>query len=314
MSASIALPGGGKNLVLTWDASILVERRKSGYDSSKWLRGVDGGVVSTWSGNSGFLTTSSIQNMIAHNASSSYQNGPADCVMDHALEEDPIGLIEAKKRLRLPSISGTSQNSDMDYLNARMAYQFGLEKKHIKWRQQAKIHWMQYGDINSKFFHHHASARKRNNTIHGLFAGDGSWTTEAGEIQDITFQYFSTLFARGSVNGKTGKDSIAKETSDQEHVLKKKVTHVHQHAFIRERFLGFGKNSILIGWAQSFLKQFYGTVTKSDYLTLRLGFIMTHCKSNPKLNFHKYMIRALEDDFKHVVVGISGYSWSSSCC
>ena len=27
----------------------------------------------------------------------------------------------------------------------------------------------------------------------------------------------------------------------------------------------------------------------------------THCRGNPKFNFHKYMIRALEDDFKTVV-------------
>ncbi|PPS17408.1 hypothetical protein GOBAR_AA03158 [Gossypium barbadense] len=51
----------------------------------------------------------------------------------------------------------------------------------------------------------------------------------------------------------------------------------------------------------SFIKQFYASVTKSDYETLRLGFIMMHCRGNPKFNFHKYMIRALEDDFKEVV-------------
>ncbi|GAB2212202.1 hypothetical protein Droror1_Dr00025553 [Drosera rotundifolia] len=58
----------------------------------------------------------------------------------------------------------------------------------------------------------------------------------------------------------------------------------------------------------SFFKQFYASVTKANYLTLRLGFIMTHCKGNTKFNFHKYMIRALEDDFK-AVVGIRWYLW-----
>ena len=29
--------------------------------------------------------------------------------------------------------------------------------------------------------------------------------------------------------------------------------------------------------------------------------LQTHCRGNPKFNFHKYMIRALEDDFKKVV-------------
>ncbi|KAK8542880.1 hypothetical protein V6N13_136568 [Hibiscus sabdariffa] len=104
------------------------------------------------------------------------------------------------------------------------------------------------------------------------------------------------------------EDSIAKENYDSEQVLKKKVTHVHQHTFIKEHFLGFGKDSIVLGWLHSFFKQFYASVTKSDYVTLRLGFIMTHCRGNPKFNFHKYMIRALEDDFKQVV-GISWYLW-----
>nr|TKR75086.1 MLO-like protein 1 isoform X1 [Populus alba] len=64
----------------------------------------------------------------------------------------------------------------------------------------------------------------------------------------------------------------------------------------------------LLVWLHSFFKQFYTCVTKSDYITLRLGFIMTHTKGNPKFNFHRYMVRSLEDDFK-TVVGISWYLW-----
>ncbi|KAI4353932.1 hypothetical protein L6164_002852 [Bauhinia variegata] len=59
-------------------------------------------------------------------------------------------------------------------------------------------------------------------------------------------------------------------------------------------------DSALLGWLHSFFKQFYGSVTKLDYQTLRLGFTM--------FNFHKYMICALEDDFKQVV-GIIWYLW-----
>uniref|UniRef100_A0A2P2MD36 Uncharacterized protein MANES_08G155900 n=1 Tax=Rhizophora mucronata TaxID=61149 RepID=A0A2P2MD36_RHIMU len=65
---------------------------------------------------------------------------------------------------------------------------------------------------------------------------------------------------------------------------------------------------LLFSCQHSFFKQFYASVTKSDYITLRLGFIMTHCKTNQKFNFHRYMMRALEDDFKRVV-GISWYLW-----
>ncbi|CAH8352461.1 unnamed protein product [Eruca vesicaria subsp. sativa] len=130
-------------------------------------------------------------------------------------------------------------------------------------------------------------------------------------ISHVTFCALTVVFGSTRIHQwKKWEDALADESFDTEAALKKrrKVTHVHQHAFIKEHFLGIGKDSFFLGWTQSFFKQFYGSVTKADYVTLRLGFIMTHCKGSPKLNFHKYMMRALEDDFKQVV-GISWYLW-----
>ncbi|KAK1388697.1 hypothetical protein POM88_016875 [Heracleum sosnowskyi] len=59
---------------------------------------------------------------------------------------------------------------------------------------------------------------------------------------------------------------------------------------------------------RSIFKQFYGSVTKSDYIALQAGFTQEHCPSTPKFNFHTYMLRTLEHDFKHMV-GISWYLW-----
>nr|AOL57981.1 MLO11 [Solanum lycopersicum] len=64
----------------------------------------------------------------------------------------------------------------------------------------------------------------------------------------------------------------------------------------------------LISWTVAFFKQFYGSVTKSDYIVLRTGFIKKHCPSNPTYNFHRYILRTLEHDFKKIV-GISWYLW-----
>ncbi|CAN8248012.1 unnamed protein product [Cochlearia groenlandica] len=128
-------------------------------------------------------------------------------------------------------------------------------------------------------------------------------------ISHVTFCVLTVVFGSTRIQQwKKWEDAIADESLDPEAAIKKRVTHVHQHAFIKDHFLGIGKDSVFLGWTQSFFKQFYGSVTKADYVTLRLGFIMTHCKANPKLNFHKYMMRALEDDFKQVV-GISWYLW-----
>eukprot|EP01018_Ginkgo_biloba_P015674 Gb_09144 [translate_table: standard] len=54
--------------------------------------------------------------------------------------------------------------------------------------------------------------------------------------------------------------------------------------------------------------KFYRSVPKVDYLTLRHGFISAHLPPQSNFNFHKYIKRSLEDDFK-VVVGISPHIW-----
>ncbi|XP_061359112.1 MLO-like protein 1 isoform X2 [Gastrolobium bilobum] len=125
-------------------------------------------------------------------------------------------------------------------------------------------------------------------------------------IVHVTFCVLTIVFGGLQIRQwKHWEDSVNKENYETE---AHRVTHVREHAFIKNRFTGFGKDSALLGWLKSFFKQFYGSVTKLDYVTLRLGFIMTHTRGNPKFNFHKYMIRALEDDFKKVV-GISWYLW-----
>ncbi|XP_021721071.1 MLO-like protein 13 [Chenopodium quinoa] len=100
---------------------------------------------------------------------------------------------------------------------------------------------------------------------------------------------------------KAEKEAIAKgEESDR-------VNHIYtQHR--REFFKTRRGYSTVLGVTMSFFKQFYGSVTKSDYINMRHGFIMTHCPTNLNYDFHKYMLRTLEYDFKKVV-GISWYLW-----
>ncbi|KAF3944493.1 hypothetical protein CMV_029037 [Castanea mollissima] len=128
-------------------------------------------------------------------------------------------------------------------------------------------------------------------------------------VVHVTFCALTILFGGAKIRQwKHWEDSILKKENNPEEVLKTNFTQVQDHDFIRNRFLGIGKDSALLGWVHSFFKQFYGSVTETDYLTMRQGFIMTHCRGNPQFNFHKYMIRALEADFRKVV-GISWYLW-----
>ncbi|KAK7824613.1 mlo-like protein 1 [Quercus suber] len=121
-------------------------------------------------------------------------------------------------------------------------------------------------------------------------------------VVHVTFCALTILFGGAKIRQwKQWEDSVFKKENDPKEVLKTNFTQVQDHDFIRNRFLGIGKDSALLGWVHSFFKQFYGSVTKTDYLTMRLGFIMTHCRGNPQFNFHNYMIRALEADFRKVV-------------
>ncbi|GFP80997.1 mlo-like protein 3 [Phtheirospermum japonicum] len=57
-----------------------------------------------------------------------------------------------------------------------------------------------------------------------------------------------------------------------------------------------------------FFRQFFSSVAKTDYFTLRHGFIAAHLSTNSSFNFRKYIQRSLEDDFK-AIVGISPIMW-----
>ncbi|XP_028072004.1 MLO protein homolog 1-like [Camellia sinensis] len=80
----------------------------------------------------------------------------------------------------------------------------------------------------------------------------------------------------------------------------------HQTSFVR-RHTRFSRTPG-IRWIVAFFRQFFGSVLKVDYITMRNGFINAHFAPNTKFNFHKYIKRSMEDDFK-VVVGISFPLW-----
>jgi len=47
------------------------------------------------------------------------------------------------------------------------------EKRNTYWRQRAKVHWLDKGDRNTRFFHQYASERKRRSRINRLVREDG---------------------------------------------------------------------------------------------------------------------------------------------
>ncbi|RCV33794.1 hypothetical protein SETIT_7G111000v2 [Setaria italica] len=88
----------------------------------------------------------------------------------------------------------------------------------------------------------------------------------------------------------------------------KMIKRVQKIKFIQDRCKGHERLTWVIIWMRSFFKQFYGSVSNDDYVTMRLGFVMEHFRGHPKFNFYDYMIKALDKDFKRVV-GIKWYYW-----
>ncbi|XP_077236954.1 MLO-like protein 3 isoform X2 [Tasmannia lanceolata] len=82
---------------------------------------------------------------------------------------------------------------------------------------------------------------------------------------------------------------------------------IRQTTFARRHMSSWTKTFVHI-WIKCFFRQFFNSVAKVDYFTLRHGFISTHLPTTRVFNFQKYIQRSLEDDFK-VVVGISPVMW-----
>ncbi|KAM6551164.1 hypothetical protein CsatB_000972 [Cannabis sativa] len=82
---------------------------------------------------------------------------------------------------------------------------------------------------------------------------------------------------------------------------------IHQTSF-GKRHLHYWSQHRILRWPICFLRQFYKSVSKVDYLTLRHGFISAHFDEGTNFDFQKYIRRALENDFR-VVVGINWWIW-----
>ncbi|KAJ6907793.1 hypothetical protein NC651_018283 [Populus alba x Populus x berolinensis] len=84
---------------------------------------------------------------------------------------------------------------------------------------------------------------------------------------------------------------------------------IHETSFVRSH-TSFWTRIPFFFYVGCFIRQFFISVSRSDYLTLRNGFITVHLAPGSKFNFQKYIKRSLEDDFK-LVVGVSPVLWAS---
>ncbi|KGN62216.1 MLO-like protein 13 [Cucumis sativus] len=95
----------------------------------------------------------------------------------------------------------------------------------------------------------------------------------------------------------------------EESIDKRQPTQSEDDDEFNKRAVGFWRRAAVIAWMMAFRKQFYGSITKSDYKYLRRGFIKKHCPGELNFDFYDHIKKTYQHDFKKVV-GISWYLWA----
>lgn len=69
-----------------------------------------------------------------------------------------------------------------------------IAKENVKWKQRAKLNWIQKGDKNSKYFHTCASQRHKKNWINQIRDGRNRLWTEKEDIKEAFHDYFKGIY------------------------------------------------------------------------------------------------------------------------
>jgi hypothetical protein len=69
-----------------------------------------------------------------------------------------------------------------------------LSKEEIWWSQRAKVHWLKFGDLNNKYFHHKARQRRRKNSIYSIADNNGNIWRDDQHIHHIFTNHFQGIF------------------------------------------------------------------------------------------------------------------------
>lgn len=77
-----------------------------------------------------------------------------------------------------------------ELIDTMISLNFEIEKDECYWEQRVRTNWLKFGDKNTKFFHSHASHRKKRNFIHKLKNEKG------GEMVFVQGLFSKSIFSR----------------------------------------------------------------------------------------------------------------------
>lgn len=68
-------------------------------------------------------------------------------------------------------------------------------KEEILWWQRSKVHFLEFGDKNTRWFHERAMKRKRAKLILSIKDSIGNWKTTEEEITKVVVNFFAGIFS-----------------------------------------------------------------------------------------------------------------------
>lgn len=141
-----------------------------------------------------------------------------------------------------------------------------LYQRAVFWRQRAKLHWLKFGDSNSRLFHVYASSRKCKNKITRLLDSAGNWQTWNTGLPNMINSYFSDLFATRGNDDREVLCTVRRNISaEQNRFLLRPYTAVEVVKAVQAMHLDKspGPNGFNLGFYQGYWEEVGSRVTEA---------------------------------------------------
>ncbi|GMI66860.1 hypothetical protein HRI_000355300 [Hibiscus trionum] len=102
-------------------------------------------------------------------------------------------MDDLRRRLSQLLISYPTDEAMEKITNVKLAMNFEAGREEVYWEQRARANWLKFGDKNTRFFHRHASQRKRKNRISSLSDENDNMAEEDADILRIATEYFQGI-------------------------------------------------------------------------------------------------------------------------
>ncbi|XP_042956310.1 uncharacterized protein LOC122292152 [Carya illinoinensis] len=100
-----------------------------------------------------------------------------------------------RKMKELEVLQDTNQGDQVEAITLlQKEIEQSLGEEELKWKQRAKQHWLQNGDRNTKFYHLHASQRRKTNKVSQIYDSNDNLVTQKQQIGEVFTTHFVDLF------------------------------------------------------------------------------------------------------------------------